>query len=77
MAPSTFVLLSGALTYGVPLLLAVRELWTLGSTPRGGDGPPPPPPPVLSPLPKPLPDCLIPRPVIRREASPVRVLEDA
>jgi len=60
MSPSTFVILSGVLTFGVPLLLAVRELFYL--RPSGGWTPDPPPPPE----PKPLPDCLIPKPMVRR-----------
>ncbi len=42
MRPEIQVLLSGALTFGVPLILAVRELLVLdrGSTrPAAGDGP--------------------------------------
>ena len=84
MTPTTHVLLSGALTFGVPLVLAVGQLIALRRRP--GDGwkrdpriPPPPPP-------KPLPDCLIPRlpllglrrpPETRPDFNPVRVLEDA
>ena len=86
MGSVTFVLLSGTLTFGVPLLLAVRELKTLG--PRGEDRrgpddgnpdpvPPSPDKPVVVTVQKPLPDCLIPRPVARvpdhapRELEPV------
>lgn len=76
MSPSTQVLLSGALTFGVPLLLAIRELvearrWT--DDRRGPDGSaepePSPPPPGSAPAVKPLPTCLIPvrRPDIVRE----------
>ena len=67
MTSETFVLLSGTLTFGAPLVLAV---FALRRRPQD-DGwdrrtvePPPPP--------KPLPDCLIPRPITR-----VRELEDA
>ncbi|MEN0075994.1 MAG: hypothetical protein AAGC69_16510 [Paracraurococcus sp.] len=78
MEPSTFVLLSGALTYGVPLALAVRELLALRRARHDGSGPGPsatptePPPPAGT---KPLPACLIPE----RPAMPARqrVLEDA
>ncbi len=70
MTSETFVLLSGTLTFGAPLVLAVHELFALRRRPQD-DGwdrrtvePPPPP--------KPLPDCLIPRPITR-----VRELEDA
>ena len=74
MEPSTQIILSGALTFGVPLLFACRELlamrrWQGG--PPGGDGPPEPPPdvpppdaapPQARPM-KPLPECLIPKPM--------------
>ena len=68
----TFIVLSGVLTFGAPLVFAIRELIELRRPPRGDEGPPrrivePPPR-----LPKPLPDCLIPRPVVR-----TRELEDA
>ena len=71
MSSETFVLLSGTLTFGAPLVLAVHELIVLrrrpqddGWDPRRAEPPPQPP--------KPLPDCLIPRPMSR-----VRELEDA
>ena len=76
MAPSTFVLLSGTLTFGVPMMLAVRELFTLSPTPRGG-GDEPPPEPRFTPAPTPLPDCLLPPPMPVRRPVLVRVLEDA
>ena len=73
MEGATFVLLSGAVTIGVPLALAVRELIELrrrdGSGWDGdGSSPRPPPPPTPSTGYRPLPDCLIPRPSL----SPVR-----
>ena len=75
MDGTAFVVLSGALTFGVPLVLAVRELIDLKRRSSGGwddDGPPPfkptPPPPMGQ---KPLPDCLIPR----LPAGPVRIRE--
>lgn len=73
MEASTQVILSGLLTFGVPLALAFRELIVVRRPPRGswgGDGPPgptpaPPPPDTtpqhIAPL-KPLPECLIPKP---------------
>lgn len=65
MDGTAFVVLSGALTFGVPLVLAMRELFELKRRDGGGwegDGPvPPKPPPSPSTGQKPLPDCLIPR----------------
>ena len=76
MDGTTFVLLSGTLTVGVPLVLAMRELFELRRRHDGGwdgDGgppfPPPPPPPTTGH--KPLPECLIPR----LPAQPVRMRE--
>ncbi|WP_043363193.1 hypothetical protein [Belnapia sp. F-4-1] len=68
MAPEVFVLLSGGLSFGVPLVLAIRELRNL----RRGDGggwrpsPTPPPPRPTGGSGKPLPDCLIPKPLPTR-----------
>jgi hypothetical protein len=80
MSPETQILLSGALTFGVPLVLAVRELIVLRRPPRGGWRPEPTPPaptPPLSPAgQKPLPDCLIPKPVAGPRER-VRELEPA
>ncbi len=67
MSPTTQVLLSGALTFGVPLALAFRELRVLRRPNRGagwGGDPivptPPPPPPTDPETPsRPLPECLI------------------
>ena len=73
-APSTQVLLSGALTFGVPLVFAVRELLILRRRPPNGGPPPPSAPKPITP--KPLPDCLIPRPMGRPMTRP-RILEDA
>ncbi len=75
MAPALQVILSGTLTFGVPLAVAVHELIV---TRRGGGWRPeklPDPQPR-----KPLPPCLIPqlgpRPPLAHTPRP-RVLEDA
>jgi hypothetical protein len=86
MKPALVVILSGALTFGVPLVIALWEVIVLRRGSRGGwnpDGPQPPEPP--RPLPgeppaqRPLPACLIPtrQPGISvpRAASRPRVLE--
>jgi len=66
MAPHVFVICSFVLTFGIPMAFAIREYWTLGVSP-GHLPPGETVEPVPSPLPdagvKPLPDCLIPRPV--------------
>ena len=72
-----FVFLSGVLTFGIPLALAVHELIALRRLGRGrwgGDEPgtPKPLPPTPS-APKQLPDCLIPKlqpQPARRERQP-------
>ena len=73
MDGTAFVVLSGVLTFGVPLALAVRELIEMKRRDDGGwegDGPLPyKPPPPPRPGQKPLPDCLIPK----LPARPVRV----
>ncbi len=68
MSPSVLIGLSGALTFGAPLLFAVGELIALRRLDRDNDGrdrpedPPPPPPPDRSgPYASPLPACLIPQ----------------
>ena len=74
MTPTTQVLCSCALTFGVPIVLAGWELWRLGPTarrlPPGEDSSPDPAPlpdPGIAPyVRKPLPDCLIPKPVPAR-----------
>ncbi len=89
MESSTQVILSGILTFGIPLAFACRELIAVRRPRRGswdGDGPhtpapvPPPPdtmPQDLTPL-KPLPDCLIPKPMgLDDLAQRPRVLEPA
>lgn len=75
MDGAAYVMLSGALTFGVPLALAVRELLELRRRDGGGwegDGPqapPPAPPPPRGE--KPLPECLIPK----LPARPARMRE--
>jgi hypothetical protein len=75
MSPELQVILSGSLTFGVPLVIAVREIVV---TRRGGGWRPerlPEPRPV-----RPLPPCLLPPPRPRlpiADASRHRVLEDA
>jgi len=73
MTSQTFVLLSGALSFGVPMALAIRELLTLPSLWRGGEEPRPEAPFV--PAPKPLPQCLLPAPSPAPEPARIRVLE--
>jgi hypothetical protein len=79
MSPHTYICCSFALTFGIPMAIAVREYWTL--TPGTGHLPPREPAmPEPSPLPdagakpvfatqKPLPACLIP------QTMPARVRE--
>ena len=79
MAPSTQILCSFGLTFGIPMVLAVREYW--GLTPSRGHLPPHEPAvPEPAPLPdagagpapwtgKALPDCLIPKPARVRELA--------
>ncbi len=74
MTPGVQVVLSGTLTFGVPVLWAVRELIML-RRPRNDprDGPDrPPSPPRLAPDAPALPACLIPR---RQTPQPARVPE--
>lgn len=75
MTSETFVLLSGTLTFGVPMLLAVLELLSLDTIVPGRDELPPGEPFV--PAPKPLPQCLLPVPVSAERHIPTRVLEQA
>ncbi len=85
MTSETFVLLSGALTFGVPLYLALRELngLGLGGGGRGPDAlepspiPPSPEQPKVETVQKPLPDCLIPKPMVRVTEPAERELEPA
>jgi len=66
MTAAAQILLSGALTFGVPLALAVRDLMSLRRGPGGGSWPPQPqtPPPQPSSggpaIRRELPACLIP-----------------
>jgi hypothetical protein len=87
MEPEMHVVLSCALSFGVPLVIAIRELMVLRRDGRAGGGlgrrdDPQPKPPTPKPRPqgqdlaarKPLPDCLVPKP-IRRAAPAARELE--
>jgi hypothetical protein len=83
MTPAAQIMLSGALTFGVPLVLAVRDLMTLRRGSGGGYWPPqpqtPPPQPNTGspPIRRELPACLIPvRATPQPEARP-RVREFA
>lgn len=66
MTSTTFVILSGVLSFGAPLALAVYEIVALRRGPRGGDDDRPPAPPT----PKPLPDCLQPKTLLARPRLP-------
>ncbi len=76
MTSTTFVMLSFGISHGLPLAFAVRELLTLRRG-RGGGGDGPPPEPRLPLAPRPLPECLLPKPVTAPQRQRVRVLEDA
>ncbi len=85
MTPGVQALLSGALTFGVPLLFAARELIVLrrpdggaGGLDRPRDPAPVPPPPGNEPHSRPLPACLIAAAQVDAIAQPAdrrRVLE--
>jgi hypothetical protein len=79
MEPCVQIVLSGTLTFGVPLLYAVHELVAMRRwRDDPGDDParePPPTPPRTEPG-KPLPACLIPNlPPRPATAKPARTLE--
>jgi hypothetical protein len=84
MKPALVVILSGALTFGVPLFIAIWEVIAIRRNAKGGwrpGGPPPPEPPAppmdSPPAQKPLPACLIPtrHPGLSPSRVPVRVVE--
>lgn len=82
MTAATFVLMSGTLSFGVPIAIALYELTQLRSSPKGGDGNGPPPKRWPPRPPKPLPDCLLPDrllpgPAVIRDHPVTRALEDA
>ena len=72
MTTTSFIVLSFAVTHGIPISLAIREVLALGRPSEKPDGEEP-PPPLREPL-KPLPDCLLPRAIAKVS---VRHLEDA
>ena len=82
MSPAVQVVLSGCLSFGIPLLIAVYELRSLRRYRGGGGGwrrpaPPPPPRPMQGGT-RPLPACLIPTAQWRAPSpGPVRVREPA
>ncbi len=72
LTSTTFALLSAALSFGAPLAFAVYQIVTLRRGPRGGgddDRHPAPP------RPKPLPDCLQPKTLLKPHR--IRELADA
>ena len=82
MAPGIQIVLSGALTFGIPLLFAMRELRALrrpwngpGGHTRQPDPDPPPRRPGDQPALKPLPACLIPNPQPSLDTARSRVPE--
>jgi hypothetical protein len=79
MSPALYVTCSMVLNCGIPMALAVRELWSLGPTPRRGRPDGDIDRPVTPDLPiaglKPLPDCLIPRLDPLPPPAPVRERE--
>jgi len=84
MSPGVQIILSGSLTFGVPLALAVRDLWVLRRSGGGGGWRPEPPAPET---PKPydggdparpaLPACLIEAAKGRPMPAGARILEHA
>jgi hypothetical protein len=82
MNPELMILLSGALTFGVPLVLAVLDLLAMRRSSGGGGSPEraraPDTPPAPGPAGvRPLPDCLIPKPVPPSTVRAARELEHA
>jgi hypothetical protein len=83
MTPAAQILLSGALTFGVPIALAVRDLMTLRRGSGGGYWPPQPQTPPPAPTSggpaarRELPACLIPVRVAPEHEARPRVREFA
>ena len=80
MSPGTQIMMSGALTFGVPVAVGIYELLALrrrrpGSWDPGPDPEPAPPPPHPGGANRKLPDCLIPNLPPRAPAARSRVLE--
>lgn len=72
MTPTTIAILSSALSFGAPLAFAVYEIVT---TRRGGPGGDDRRRPPVAPQPNPLPDCLLPVTLLKRER--IRELAEA
>ncbi len=82
MTPGTQIILSGTLTFGVPLALAVRDLLSNRRAQGGSWDPEPPKPQPPAPsgggnqiTTRSLPQCLIDAATIRHAAPPARVPE--
>jgi hypothetical protein len=71
MTSATFVILSGALSFGAPIAFAVYEIVALRRRRGGGDDRDPP----AMPVPRPLPDCL--QPKVLLSPRKLRELQDA
>lgn len=71
MTSTTFVLLSGALSFGAPIAFAVYEIVAIRRGRRGDDDRDPP----VVPPPRPLPDCLQPKTLL--SPKKIRELQDA
>ncbi len=82
MTPGTQIILSGTLTFGVPLALAVRDLLSTRRAQGGSWDPEPPKPTPPAPsgggnqiTARPLPQCLVDAATLRHAPGTARVLE--